>query len=126
MTALHYITARQRRVQSPLLRELERIYDALDDEKLIARLKEYRWTGRPGHSVDAMWRSYLAGFVLNLPSTNALIRRLQEDRPLARLWGFARLPSRWTFNRFVNRLARHLGLVEEVFASATAVCIQRK
>ena len=67
-----------------------------------------------------MWRSYRAGFVLNLRSTNELVRRLQDDAALARLYGFRKLPSRWTFNRFVIRLTRHLDLVENVLASATS------
>ena len=120
MQALYSTTARQGRGKSPLLNELQRVYEVLDDAALIERLKQYRWTGRPGYSAKALWRSYLAGFVLNLPSTNALIRRLQDDAGLANLCGFQRLPSRWTFNRFVSRLSRHLNLVEQVLASATA------
>lgn len=119
MQAVNSTTAQQGRGPSPLLAELRQIYEVLDDEKLIARLQQYRWTGRPGFSVRAMWYSYLAGFVLNLPSTNALIRRLQDDAGLAALCGYQRLPSRWTFNRFVVRLSRHLDFVEEVMASAT-------
>jgi hypothetical protein len=101
------------------LDELRRIYESLDDKVLTDCLRQYRWTGRPGYSVRALWRSYLAGFALNLPSTNALVRRLQEDEQLAAFCGFEQLPSRWTFNRFVIRLSRHLDLVEGVLTSAT-------
>lgn len=119
MQALDSTTTRQRR-GSPLLAELSGVFAALDDAIVLQRLAQYRWTGRPGFSLQALWYSYLAGFVLGLQSTNALIRRLQEDAPLAELCGFQRLPSRWTFNRFVSRLARHSELVEAVFTAATA------
>jgi IS5 family transposase len=116
--AIHSTTALQRR-RSPLLSELEGIYEALSDDALISRLQEYRWTGRPGHSVRALWRAYLASFVLNMPSTNALIRRLEEDAGLRALCGFDELPSRWTFGRFIVRLGAHVDLVEQVFNGLT-------
>ena len=56
---------------------------------------------RPGYPLKAMWRAYVASFVLNLPHTNAIIRRLYEDPELRRLCGFygPTLPHRSTFNR---------------------------
>ena len=54
-----------------------------------------------------------------MPHTNALIRRLSEDQALRELCGFRRLPHRTTFNRFIQRLAHHVDLVEVCFAHAT-------
>ena len=87
---------------------------------LLARLWAYRWNARPGYPLRALWRSYVASFHLNLPHTNALIRRLQEDTELRSLCGFGNtLPHRSTFNRFIQRLSYHPDLVESALASVT-------
>ena len=88
--------------------------------QLLARLWAYRWNARPGYPLSALWRSYVASFHLNLPHTNALIRRLQDDAELRDLCGFeGRLPHRSTFNRFIQRLSYHPDLVESALASVT-------
>ena len=61
-----------------------------------------------------------ASFLLNLPHTNALIRRLHHDRALRGVCGFGDiLPHRTTFNRFISRLANHSNLVESCLAGLT-------
>lgn len=112
-------TAFQRGRVSPLVAELSAAFDLIDDEPLLAALSAYRWTGRPGWSLRALWRSYVASFVLNHGTTNDLIRRLQDDVELRELCGFDALPSRWTFNRFVSRLSHHSELVEQAIAGLT-------
>ena len=99
--------------------DLAAILASLDDRPLLQRLQEYRWTGRQGYPLRALWRAYVASFALNLPHTNALIRRLTEDQGLRELCGFRRLPHRTTFNRFIQRLSHHADLVEVVLASLT-------
>lgn len=50
-------------------------------------------------------------------STNALIRRLDEDATLRRVCGFGRkLPYRTTFNRFITRLGRYQDLIDDCMA----------
>ena len=116
----HSTSGRQRRGSSPLVGELTAIYDVIDDEPLLARLAQYRWTGRPGWSLRALWRAYLAGSVLGLGTTNALVRRLQDDSALRVTCGFSdELPSRWTFNRFISRLSHHADVVEDVLSALT-------
>lgn len=101
--------------------ELRALFDGLRSESIIARLQEYRWTGRPGHSLTALWRAFIASYFLNLPHTNALIRRLEDDPALRDVCGFSDvLPSRWTFNRFLSRLARHPDLVDGCLREITA------
>ena len=114
-------SARQRRRVSPLADELSAIFSAIDDEPLLSALARYRWTGRPGWSLRALWRAYIAGYTLGLPTTNALVRRLQDDPALREVCGFTggALPSRWTFNRFVSRLSHHADAVERVLAALT-------
>ena len=94
--------------------------DSVGASPLLDRLAEYRPTGRKGYPLAALWRTYLMTFLLNTPSMNAMIRRLQEDAPLRRLCGFGRqLPHRTTFNRFVNRLADHQDLLDACLAQLT-------
>ena len=88
----------------------------------MERLQEYRHTGRPGWSQRALWYAYLASFYLDLPHTNALIRRLEDDPTLRAVCGFDeldRLPCRRTFNRYIRRLADHTDLVAATFYSLT-------
>lgn len=102
-----------------LIAALPVIFQNLHDGPLLARLWLYRANSRPGYPIQAMFRAYVASFILNMGSTNDLIRRLEGDPVLRRLCGFGKkLPHRTTFNRFIARLSRHLPLVEEAQASA--------
>ena len=108
-------------VQDPPACDLQSFLDAVDASELLATLQAYRWTGRPGHSLRALWNSYLTTFLLNLPSTNALIRELEDNLQTREACGFnGELPRRRTFNRFIRRLAEHDDLVEACFAGLTA------
>ena len=81
--------------------DLEVVFGNLNDGPLCAHLEEHGRNGRPGYPVKALWHSYVASFVLNLPHTNALIRLLRDSPDLRRLCGFSGpLPHRTTFNRF--------------------------
>ena len=96
------------------------VFDNLSDAPLLARLWLYRANGRPGYPLRPLWRAYVASFVLNLGSTNDLIRLLRRDRELRRLCGFgSQLPHRTTFNRFITRLSHHPELVEESLGAVT-------
>ena len=106
--------------QSPLLAELQVIFDLVDDTALLARLELYRVNGRPGYSLRALWRAYLVSYHLGLASANDLIRRLQDDPQLREFCGFGdQLPGRRTFNRFIKRLNDHPDLVTAAFAGVT-------
>lgn len=96
------------------------VFANLSDGPLLARLWQYRANARPGYPMRALFRAYVASFVLNLGSTNDLIRRLEQDAGIRRLCGFGKqLPHRTTFNRFIARLSRHPDLVEAAFARIT-------
>lgn len=101
------------------LNELRGVLALLNDQALLRRLAAYRRTGRPGYALKALWRAFVCSFLLNLGSTNALIRELCDNSAFRGLCGFKRLPHRTTFNRFIRRLARHLDLVEQVLAQLT-------
>ena len=68
---------------------------------------------------DALWRAVLLSYILNTPSTSALIRRLQDDPRLRRICGFKSLPHRSTFSRFFSRVSLHLDLVQLANTTAT-------
>ena len=115
MALTHYSTPAQDH-----LGELAAVFSSLDDAALLARLQDYRPTGRPGYPLKALWRAYVASFILNLPHTNALIRRLEDEPDFRYLCGFlGPLPHRTTFNRFIQRLSHHVDLVEACFADLT-------
>ena len=107
------------RIPQDYLGELSSVFSSLDDSALLARLQEYRPTGRQGYPLKALWRAYVGSFVLNLAHTNALIRRLEDDADFRTLCGFGDLPHRRTFNRFIRRLSHHADLVEATFADLT-------
>ena len=100
--------------------ELADVLSHLEDAPVLKKLRSYRLTGRPGYPLRAIWRAYACSFLLKLPSTNALIREL-EDRPDFRIFcGFADgLPHRTTFNRFIQRLAKHPMLIEATLSRLT-------
>ena len=99
--------------------ELEKKLSSLNDTGLLQRLEAYRLVGRRGYSLKALWRAYACTGLLNLHSTNAIIRRLRHDFELRKLCGFTILPHRMTFNRFVNRLSHHPSLLEQASAGIT-------
>lgn len=114
-----FITAQQRRDESPLTSELTAIFDSIDDSRLMRKMWSYRWTGRRGYSPRSLWRAVIAGHYLNIPTTIGLVRRLQEDPQLLRACGFMVVPSRITVGRFLRRLVENTDLVRECLASAS-------
>ena len=101
--------------------ELQKLLTILDDAPLLERLRAYRPTGRPGWPLESLWAAYIASFYLDLPHTNALIRRLQDDPGLRAVCGFGdQLPHRTTFNRFIGRLTDHNDLVAAIFHQLTS------
>ena len=115
MALSHYSTPAQDH-----LGELAAVFSSLDDAALLSRLQEYRPTGRHGYPIKALWQAYVGSFILNLPHTNALIRRLEDEPDFRYLCGFlGPLPHRTTFNRFIQRLSHHTDLVEACFAQLT-------
>ena len=64
--------------RAPGIAELSAILGIVDATKLLDRLQDCRRHGRRGYPMATLWRVYLATFILNLPSINALIHRLQD------------------------------------------------
>ena len=119
MAPVHY--TQHRPVAQDSLSELSAIFDSLDDGAIVECIRDSRHNGRPGYDPRAMWRAYVASFILNLPHTNAIIRRLEDSPALRHLCGFiGKLPHRTTFNRFISRLSEEYhDPVEACFAKVT-------
>lgn len=106
--------------ESPAVSEVRSVLEAIDSTRLIDILSNERLGRGPrGYPPRFMWRAMIALYVLNLPTMNALIRRLQEDLELRLFCGFSRLPNRTTFNRFYKGLVRHTELVDATLAGIT-------
>ena len=81
------------------------ILDELRHDELIAKLNDYRWTGRPGYDPAVMWRATLVRYLLKLRYTRDLIDQLKASRLLRRVCGLKEtVPNESTFSRFYRRL----------------------
>jgi Transposase DDE domain/Transposase domain (DUF772) len=87
----------------PLTAKLEHLIVILDTLGLEAFVPPpSRGRGRPPDDRPAIARSFVAKAVLTIPTTSALIERLQIDRALRRICGWERrsdVPSEATFSR---------------------------
>lgn len=62
----------------PVVAKLEGVFNALDDGKLLEARKGKGRRGCQGYSVEALWRSYPAHYVLNVPTVAGPVRALQS------------------------------------------------
>src|SRR5271156_3951270 len=97
----------------PLTTKLEHLIIILDTLGLEAFVAPpSRGRGRPPDDRPAIARSFVAKAVLTIPTTSALIERLQVDRALRRICGWERrseVPSEATFSRaFAEFAAQNL------------------
>ena len=101
------------------IRECAAVLSNIDDTALVERLEAYHPVGRKGYPVRSLFRAFVCGKLLNIESTNELIRQL-EDRPDFRMiCGFTTIPHRTVFSRFFGRLCNHPDLVAAAVAGIT-------
>ena len=107
---------------TPLTGELDGYFNSTPYQELLKKISAERTRaftplGRPGYHVEAMLRAYLASCLIGgVGSLADLVRRLQENPILALVCGFDinhPLPHRTTFSRFVGKMAKHQGLIDE-------------
>jgi len=107
------------------LGDLERlvlVLDHLPDEELIRRLEKEPGKGRDDYPVRAAWNSVVAGIVFQHPSIESLRRELLRNAQLRDICGFdpclgeRAVPPAHAYIRFLRKLIRHAGEVEEMFA----------
>jgi len=70
------------------LERLKRVINNVPDSKLINKLKQIRNKGRNDWSIIPMWHAFLASFVFQHPSQEALLRELKRNSQLRDLCGF--------------------------------------
>lgn len=103
----------------PVVSQLQRVFDSLEDAPLLNALTGPTRRGPKGHSVRVLWHCFVAKYVLGLSSTRAMIRTLQNNPFIAEVCGITSpnaIPHEATFSRFFARLAkaRYLPLVKDV------------
>lgn len=110
---------------------LRRVLETLPDEKLMLALEKDRKGRRNDYPVRAVWNCVIAGIVFGHPGPAALIRELKRNAELREVCGLglvkrvvgrngrkqqqSLVPSESVFSRFGTSLARHQGLVAEMF-----------
>lgn len=80
----------------------------------MMRIEEFIYSGRgfpgrPAQDRTAIARAFVAKMVYNMPTTRALLDRLETDRVLRRICGWERkndVPDEWTFSRAFAEFAK--------------------
>ena len=89
----------------PIIKQLNAIFRVIPDGDLIVALKAP--TGRPGYTVEVLWKTYIAMVVLGLPTFASLIRNLQNNPILVVACGITSsegIPTKFAYSRFVGKL----------------------
>jgi hypothetical protein len=105
---------------SPSLKTLRRLLDALPDGKLLDSLRQARGKGRDDHPVSALWGVVLLTIVLRHVGFEACLDELRRNDGLRRLIGIEQesdVPDKWNVSRFLEVLGQepHLTYLREVF-----------
>ena len=93
----------------PIVKELQSLFDSLDDTPLLKALIDPSRRGPKGHPVYTLWRCFLVKHYLSLPSTAAMIRTLINNPFVAQACGIQSpdaIPHEATFSRFFSRLSK--------------------
>ena len=120
----------------PITEALGRVVTTLDVIGLEAFVPEPpRGPGRPPEDRRALARAFVAKAVLGVPTTSALIERLDVDKSLRRILGWERrsqVPSEATFSRAFAEFARgelpdkiHAALIERALGGRIIGAIAR-
>ena len=114
----------------PVVSELKAVFEALPDKELIAKLQGPKRRGRPGYDVRVLWHTFVAYYLLGLPSIASLIRTLEDNPFIAATCGIhhqSEIPHESTFSRFGARLAKPLirTLVRNVNRALTRALYER-
>lgn len=105
---------------SPSLRTLKELLDALPDAKLLDSLRNARGKGRNDYPVHVLWGVVVVRVVLRHVSTEAVLAELRRNAGLRALMGIdaeAGVPKPWNISRFEDTLGQepHRSLLKEIF-----------
>ena len=106
----------------PIAKQLSAIFRSIPDDDLLTALKAK--TGRPGYTVEVLWKTYIAMVVLGLPTFASLIRSLQSNPVLAVACGVTNddgIPTKFAYSRFVGKLSqpKYVVMVKNIMRSLT-------
>jgi len=105
---------------SPSLKTLRLLLDAIPDRKLLDGLRRARGKGRNDHPVSVLWGVVLLTIVLRHVTFEACLDELRRNNDLRRLIGIeaeSGVPDKWNVSRFLDTLGQepHLSDLREVF-----------
>ena len=93
------------------LERLRLVLEYMPDEELMQKLEKARGLGRNDYPVRGMWNAVLAGVVFQHPSIESLRRELSRNGQLRYMCGLDKVPTSWSFSRFLSKL---LSMEEEI------------
>ena len=111
------------------LERLRIVLEALPDEGLITALHKMRGNGRNDWPCEAMWNSFVASFLFEHPTVEALLRELKRNSQLRNLCGFVprsvkqkdgtwkiyTAPSESSYSKFLKNLMKCQKELDELF-----------
>ncbi len=105
---------------SPSLRTIKELLDALPDAKLLNSLRNARGKGRNDYPVHVLWGVVVLRVVLRHITTEAVLAELRRNAGLRALIGIdseAAVPKPWNISRFEETLGQepHRSLLKEIF-----------
>jgi len=109
----------------PIVKELQTLFDSLDDIPLLQALIGPTRRGPKGHPVYTLWRCFITKHHLGLNSTDAMIRTLRHNPFIAQACGIQSpeaIPHKATFSRFFTKLSKPLVLPRVKDVSRRLVC----
>ena len=113
------------------LERLQAVLSALPDEKLIRALYRIRGQGRNDWPCEAMWNTFVASFLFEHPSVEALLRELRRNKQLRDICGIKPItrvqadrtikvyvaPSESAYSKFLKNLIACKEELKEMFDS---------
>lgn len=109
---------------SPVVEKLQGVFDSIDDAELVEALTGNKKRRCKGYPAKALWRSFLATYVLDIKGVAALVRQLEANPYLCQVCGIDPLviPHESTYSRFISeQLSQHNDFVEKVLLDAVNV-----
>lgn len=111
------------------LERLRMVLTTIPDKKLIAALYKIRGNGRNDWPCEAMWNSFVASFLFEHPTVEALLRELKRNSQLRKLCGFVQksvkqkdgtwriytAPSESSYSKFLKNLVKCQKELNELF-----------
>jgi hypothetical protein len=106
---------------SPSLRTIQELLDALPDAKLLDSLRHARGKGRNDYPVHVLWGVVVLRVVLRHLTTEATLGELRRNAGLRALIGIdseAGVPKPWNLSRFEDTLGQepHRSLLKAILA----------